>query len=107
MNAPQSINIIGLSGVNHNICHNNMINASIYAIQYVPTGFQIYAGKIFFSSSFFFFHVPLLLLGIGDGCLVVPNIHRGTHIITGVGPQAAVPYKNIWLESLVVPCTVM
>ena len=47
----------------------------------------------------------LLLLGFGDGCLAVPDIHRGTHVIMGDAPQAATPYKNIRQENLVVSCT--
>ena len=47
----------------------------------------------------------LLLLGIGDGCLAAPDIHRGTHTMAGDDPHAAMPYKNKRQENLVVSCT--
>ena len=71
------------------------MNASIYAVKFVPSGFQIYAGKIF-SMCFFL---------VGDGYLAVPNIHRGTHVFICDGSQAAMPYKNIRQENLAVSCT--
>ena len=47
----------------------------------------------------------LLLLDIGDACLVAPNIHRGTHVMAGDGPQLAKLYKIIKQENLGVSCT--
>ena len=29
-------------GVKHQVCHDNVMNESMYALEFIPTGFQIY-----------------------------------------------------------------
>ena len=68
------------------------MNASIYS---VLSGFQFYAGKYLSS-----FSSSLTSFSSGDGCVAVPSICRGTHIMAIDGLQAAMPYtikwKKIW-----------
>ena len=45
MNAHQFTNINELRGVSQKICHDFLMNTCMYALELVPTGFQIYALK--------------------------------------------------------------
>ena len=113
MNALKLINIIELRGVNHNMFHNILMKASIYAILIVPTKWlsiicwrnlriisYLDDGKSSFSSSSTSFSFD-----ISDGCPAALSIHRGIHVMVLEYPQDAMSYKNKRQENLEVSCT--
>ena len=54
MNYLQLTDINEVRGVNHGICHDIIMNAGTYALEFIPTGFQIYALKIILKHCFYF-----------------------------------------------------
>ena len=46
MNALQSVGINEVREVNLKLCHDIFTNAGVYTSEFIPTGFQIHAGKI-------------------------------------------------------------
>ena len=53
LNDPQLTDINEVRGVNHELCYDIFMNASMYALEFLPIGFQIYTGKIIIKYCFF------------------------------------------------------
>ena len=58
MNVLKLHDINGARGVYHEICHDIFMSVSMYALEFVPTGFQIYSLKIIIKHPLFSKVVP-------------------------------------------------